>query len=110
MLSLLWPWALALAPLPFVYRWLQKPAEINIRALRAPMLAAVAAVEPVSLKVTTWRNRLLMTLLALCWLSVLLAIARPVYIGDPVALPTAGRDILIAVSYTHLTLPTICSV
>ena len=49
MLSLLWPWALALAPLPFVYRWLQKPAEINIRALRAPMLAAVAAVEPVSL-------------------------------------------------------------
>ena len=97
MLSLLWPWALALAPLPFVYRWLQKPAEINIRALRAPMLAAVAAVEPVSLKVTTWRNRLLMTLLALCWLSVLLAIARPVYIGDPVALPTAGRDILIAV-------------
>ena len=97
MLSLLWPWALALAPLPFVYRWLQKPAEINIRALRAPMLAAVAAVEPVSLKVTTWRNRLLMTLLTLCWLSVLLAIARPVYIGDPVALPTAGRDILIAV-------------
>ena len=88
MLSLLWPWALALAPLPFVYRWLQKPAEINIRALRAPMLAAVAAVEPVSLKVTTWRNRLLMTLLTLCWLSVL---------GDPVALPTAGRDILIAV-------------
>jgi hypothetical protein len=62
MLSLLWPWALALAPLPFVYRWLQKPAEINIRALRAPMLAAVAAVEPVSLKVTTWRNWLLMTL------------------------------------------------
>lgn len=97
MLSLLWPWALALAPLPFVYRWLQKPAEINIRALRAPMLAAVAAVEPVSLKVTTWRNRLLMTLLTLCWFSVLLAIARPVYIGDPVALPTAGRDILIAV-------------
>ena len=97
MLSLLWPWVLALGPLPFVYRWLQKPAEINIRALRAPMLAAVAAVEPVSLKVTTWRNRLLMTLLALCWLSVLLAIARPVYIGDPVALPTAGRDILIAV-------------
>ena len=97
MLSLLWPWALALAPLPFVYRWLQKPAEINIRALRAPMLAAVAAVEPVFLKVTTWRNRLLMTLLTLCWFSVLLAIARPVYIGDPVALPTAGRDILIAV-------------
>ena len=78
MLSLIWPWALALAPLPFIYRWLRKPAEIHIRALRAPMLAAAAAVEPASLTMTTWRNRLLMTLLTLCWVSVLLAIARPV--------------------------------
>ena len=35
--------------------------------------------------------------LSLCWLSALLAIARPVYIGEPAALPTEGRDILIAV-------------
>ena len=97
MLSLLWPWVLALAPLPFIYRWLRKPADVHILALRAPMLAAAAAGEPASLKMTTWRNRFLMTLLTLCWLSALLATARPVYIGDPVALPTAGRDILIAV-------------
>ncbi|XXK44063.1 vWA domain-containing protein [Porticoccaceae bacterium nBUS_17] len=97
MLSLIWPWALALAPLPFIYRWRRKPAETSIRALRAPMLTAAASVEQVSLKATTWRNRLLLILLSLCWLSALLAIARPVYIGEPVALPTEGRDILIAV-------------
>ena len=97
MLSLIWPWALALAPLPFIYRWRRKPAETTIRALRAPMLTAAASVEQVSLKATTWRNRLLLILLSLCWLSALLAIARPVYIGEPVALPTEGRDILIAV-------------
>jgi Ca-activated chloride channel family protein len=61
------------------------------------MLTAVASVEQVSLKATTWRNRLLLIFLSLCWLSALLAIARPVYIGEPVALPTEGRDILIAV-------------
>ena len=97
MLSLIWPWALALAPLHFIYRWRRKPAETSIRALRAPMLTAAASVEQVSLKATTWRNRLLLILLSLCWVSALLAIARPVYIGEPVALPTKGRDILIAV-------------
>ena len=35
-------------------------------------------------------------LLIIAWLLVT-AIARPVNIGDPVALPTTGRDILLAV-------------
>ena len=97
MLNLLWPWALALAPLPFIYRWLRRPADVKIQALRAPLLAKVALDDSASIKTSSWQRRLLLIVLSLCWLSALLAIARPVWIGAPVSMPTNGRDILLAV-------------
>jgi Ca-activated chloride channel family protein len=97
MLNLLWPWALALAPLPFIYRWLRRPADVKIQALRAPLLAKVALDDSASMKTSSWQRRLLLIVLSLCWLSALLAIARPVWIGAPVSMPTNGRDILLAV-------------
>ena len=97
MLNLLWPWALALAPLPFIYRWLRRPADVKIQALRAPLLAKVAMDDSASIKTSSWQRRLLLIVLSLCWLSALLAIARPVWIGAPVSMPTNGRDILLAV-------------
>ena len=97
MLNLLWPWALALAPLPFIYRWLRRPADVKIQVLRAPLLAKVALDDSASIKTSSWQRRLLLLVLSLCWLSALLAIARPVWIGAPVSMPTNGRDILLAV-------------
>ena len=97
MLNLLWPWALALAPLPFIYRWLRRPADVKIQALRAPLLAKVALDDSASIKTSSWQRRLMLIVLSLCWLSALLAIARPVWIGAPVSMPTNGRDILLAV-------------
>ena len=97
MLNLLWPWALALAPLPFIYRWLRRPADVKIQALRAPLLAKVALDDSASIKTSSWQRRLLLIVLSLCWLCALLAIARPVWIGAPVSMPTNGRDILLAV-------------
>ena len=97
MLNLLWPWALALAPLPFIYRWLRRPADVKIQVLRAPLLAKVALDDSASIKTSSWQRRLLLIVLSLCWLSALLAIARPVWIGAPVSMPTNGRDILLAV-------------
>ena len=97
MLNLLWPWALALAPIPFLYRWWRKPATTNMPALRAPILASAAEGNRGSGDSRQWLRQLLLLLLGLCWLSVLLALSRPVWIGEPVALPTDGRDILLAV-------------
>ena len=97
MLNLLWPWALALTPLPFVYRWLRSPADLTIRALRAPLLANAALDAGASIKTVTWQRHLLLAMLSLCWLSTIIAISRPVWIGEPVAMPTNGRDILLAV-------------
>ncbi len=96
MLELLWPWALILAPLPLLYRWLRKPAEVQLRALRAPLLANVAG-EINSTATNSLQKSLLLAALWLIWLSALLAVSRPIWIGEPVALPTNGRDILLAV-------------
>ena len=96
MLELLWPWALTIAPLPLLYRWLRKPADIQLRALRAPLLANAAG-EASSAATNSWRKSLLLLALWLIWLCTLLALSRPIWIGEPVALPTNGRDILLAV-------------
>jgi len=97
MLNLLWPWALALAPLPFIYRWWRSPAETHVRALRAPMLASAAEGQIASGTGSQWLSRLILLLLSLCWLATVAALSRPLWIGEPVALPTNGRDILLAV-------------
>jgi len=97
MLNLLWPWALALAPIPFIYRWWRKPAATNMRALRAPQLASAAEGNNSAGGGQQWLGQLLLLLLSLCWLASLFALSRPLWIGEPVALPAEGRDILLAV-------------
>ncbi len=97
MLNLLWPWALALAPLPFIYRWWRSPAETHVRALRAPLLASAAEGQSASGTGSQWLSRLILLLLSLCWLATVAALSRPLWIGEPVTLPTNGRDILLAV-------------
>lgn len=97
MLNLLWPLALALAPLPFIYRWWRSPAETHVRALRAPLLASAAEGQSASGTGSQWLSRLILLLLSLCWLATVAALSRPLWIGEPVALPTNGRDILLAV-------------
>jgi Ca-activated chloride channel family protein len=96
MLELLWPWILVLTPLPMLYRWLRKPADVRLRALRAPLLANAAG-EASSAATNSWRKSLLLSMLWLIWLSSLIALSRPIWIGEPVDLPTNGRDILLAV-------------
>ena len=39
----------------------------------------------------------MLLLLSLCWILTLIALARPTYMGEPIALPSNGRDILLAV-------------
>jgi Ca-activated chloride channel family protein len=97
MLNLLWPWALVLAPLPFLYRHWRTSAATRVRALRAPLLAHAASGHQGSRTGGQWLSRLLLLLLSLSWLATVAALARPVWVGEPVALPTNGRDILLAV-------------
>ena len=97
MLSLVWPWALALSPLPLLYRYWRKPINQTVNALIAPAMLAITKPQDSQSSVASWLRNLLKILLTLCWLCAVVALARPQWIGDPVALPTSGRDLLLAV-------------
>ena len=97
MLSLIWPWVLGLAPLPLLYRYWRKPINQSINALRAPAMLAITKPQDSQFSAASWLKNLLKILLSGCWLCAVIALARPQWIGDPVALPTSGRDLLLAV-------------
>ena len=97
MLSLLWPWVFVLIPIPILYRYWRKPMQLKMSAIRAPSLLALAKTQSSHTTGSRWIQQLLKLLLWLCWLCVLLALSRPIWVGDPVALPTNGRDLLLAV-------------
>ena len=98
MFSLIWPWMLALAPLPFIYRWWRKPADDQQAALFAPVYGQLAA-ESHNSPAVSRRNWPHFVLLTLIWFACLLAASRPQWIGEPIALPTSGRDLLLAVIF-----------
>ena len=97
MLSLLWPWVFVLIPIPILYRYWRKPMQLKMSAIRAPSLLAIAKTQSSHANGSRWIQQLLKLLLWICWLCVLLALSRPIWVGDPVALPTNGRDLLLAV-------------
>jgi Ca-activated chloride channel family protein len=91
---LAWPWVLAALPLPLViYRLLPRAQQHPASALRIPFFAALADAEMGP--VTPRRRRALLG--ALTWILLVAAAARPQLIGDPIALPMEGRDLMLAV-------------
>jgi Ca-activated chloride channel homolog len=96
MIELLWPWALAALPLPLALRALWRPIPDLDAALLVPDAGRfdVGATARAGTTRTRW---LLLTLAWLAWACLVGAIARPQYTGDPIALPSTGRDLMLAV-------------
>ncbi|MEZ4601048.1 MAG: VWA domain-containing protein [Syntrophotaleaceae bacterium] len=96
MIQFAWPWALLLLPLPYlVYRLLPPALAAEEAALWVPSLEAFAAVRHEGGRRRT--GRFCKVLAACCWLLLVLACARPQWLGDPVELPVSGRDLVLAV-------------
>jgi len=96
MINLIWPWAFAALPLPLLVRRLLQPQKRGEAALRVPDLG------PFGPAVTASGGgrdapRFLLLLSWLAWACLLGAAARPQFTGDPVSLPSTGRDLLLAV-------------
>lgn len=94
MISLAWPWVLLLLPLPFLARRLLPPAKSEGLALRLPFFAAVVGLAP---RRAALRSRWATGLAAAGWIALVLAAARPQWLGAPVSLPVVGRDLMLAV-------------
>ena len=96
MIHFVWPWAFAFLPLPWlVHRFFPPALAAEEAALWVPTLEPFAALrhERSHRRVSRW----LMLLAVLCWILLVLACARPQWLGDPVDLPLSGRDLLLAV-------------
>ena len=96
MMSLLWPWALAALPLPFLFRLLMTRAkQSNDAALQVPYLSDYQLGENEAYVNKSSRWPLLLYTLA--WICLVIAAARPQWTGEPVELPVSGRDLMLAI-------------
>ncbi len=95
MIEFAWLWAAAFAPLPILAMLLPRATKQDA-ALHVPFFQAAAGFEISgnSAPSKRWLRRIL-TLL--CWLLLVLAAMRPQWIGDPIELPSSGRDLMLAV-------------
>ena len=94
--ELLWPYALALLPLPMIFRWLL-PARTRQQAALKVADTGFWQTGTESHTTVTSRSTLGALLPTLLWLCLVAALTRPVWIGEPVRLPAEGRDLMLAV-------------
>jgi Ca-activated chloride channel homolog len=95
--TLHWPWLLLLLPVPVVIRWLSSAAEQREQAaLFFPPLNALLTARGDS-KHTLKKTEHAPLWLWLVWCLLVLACARPQWRGEPVGIPTSGRDLLLVV-------------
>ena len=97
MLELAWPWALALLPLPLLIRRLAPAAPAPQAALRVPFGDELDTELPGASRPAPWR----LWLAALAWILLVAAVARPEWLGEPLELPVAGRDLMLAVDLSE---------
>ena len=96
MIDWLWPWAFAALPLPWLLRRLTPRCARQQPALVVPSMedfSALTATDYKQREQSLWR----LITLSLAWALLLAALARPQFTGDPVNLPTTGRDLMLAV-------------
>ncbi len=95
MIHFAWPWLILLLPLPYcVYRF-ARPVEDSLEsALRAPFLDDFITVIP---EAGRGNKRWPLWLATFIWLLLLLSSMRPQWLGELVAIPVSGRDLMLAV-------------
>ncbi|HBB99620.1 MAG TPA: BatB protein, partial [Pseudomonas sp.] len=96
MFELAWPWVFLLLPLPWLLRALLPPADSGEAALKVSFLDELQQLSGRRARVAlpAWRQQLPYLTI---WLLLLFAAARPQWLGEPLPLPTSGRDLLLAV-------------
>jgi len=92
-LTLLWPWLLLLLPLPWLVRkYFPAAPGASMQALKVPWYSMMTATG------STWIKQPVLAFAAsLVWVFLLLAAARPQWVGEIENFPISGRDLLLAV-------------
>ena len=96
MIEFLWPWAAAFLVLPALVLLLYPRARRHEAALHVPFFGIASAFESDN-RFSQRRSMIRRLLMIVMWLALVLAATRPQWIGEPIKLPTSGRDLLLAV-------------
>lgn len=94
MIHFAWPWMLLALPLPWLLTRLLPPARPQGGALFLPFAASVSATRTHG---GSAMSRPRAALFLLCWLLLVGAALRPQWLGEPQAVATTGRRLLMAV-------------
>lgn len=96
MIEFLWIWAFLFLPLPLLVNRKLPKASNREAALKVPFFTTLTKIDSVS-PVLKKRQLLTSTMAILAWILLVTAASRPQWIGEPVNLPTTGRDLMMAV-------------
>jgi Ca-activated chloride channel family protein len=98
-LELAYPWAFIALPLPLLAWWFLPPQRERVSALRVPFFAQIVAAAGSEARAgaVVMRRRWLQMLTAiLVWLLLVIGLAKPEWIGEPIVRSEAARDIMLA--------------
>lgn len=99
MIELAFPWALLALPLPWLIWRFAPPSRERITALRIPFFRQIteaAGKEPQAGAVILQRQAFQVIVAALVWLLLILSLARPERVGEPIVNEKAARDVMLA--------------
>ena len=99
MLTLAFPWVLALLPLPWLVWRFAPPWRNRVAAIRIPFfrrLTKAANLNPQPGALVLRRTAVQMTVAILVWGLTVLGLARPERLGEPIVITSAARDIVLA--------------
>ena len=92
MFEFAWPWLFLILPLPLIINRLLSPAARQMSALKVPRIERFDDTPPVHKS-----TRFPLLILSFIWILLVIAAARPQWLGEPIAIPSEGRDLMIAV-------------
>lgn len=95
--SLHWPWLLCLLPMPWLAQWVLKPSpQRQSAALFFPTIDTLLNASQTQQPILVQKNTAPWWLWCI-WILLVLAGTRPQWIGEPISIPTSGRDLLLVV-------------
>ncbi|GGG56447.1 hypothetical protein GCM10011403_11990 [Pseudohongiella nitratireducens] len=94
MLEFSWPWIFVVLPLPFLVYWMLPRAPRQDAALRVPFFQQLQQLHTDAAHKID-RAKLNLILCSIIWVLVVIASARPQWVGEPIQIPTTGRDMML---------------
>jgi len=92
-----WPWLLMLLPLPIILRYFLPASNTNLDTpLHVPFIEDFSTIQHNNGTINK-PGRLLAVLSSIAWICLVLASARPQWLGERIDIPVSGRDLMMAV-------------